>query len=173
MGNVIFGSLNAQDISDSFLFEELDVFGSFEVRADKDVFSDVGDPEFVERVLVVNLNVSVVERSANAVGAVVGLFLDVDPAGVAFDFDLFPFPHKQVLETLPAFVHVKCKRINSLILGQRVELMVQFLVLVDDFERTAGRYSFHSVVYLPPAQLADVSYHKVLVHVLCSLHAQV
>lgn len=83
--------------------------------------------------MVINLNVSVVEGSADAVGAVVGLFVDVDPSRVSFDFDLFAFSHKQVLETLPAFIHVKCKRINSFILGQGVKLVVKFLVLVDDF----------------------------------------
>lgn len=37
MGDVILRSLNAENVGDTFLFEELDVFGGFEVGADKDV----------------------------------------------------------------------------------------------------------------------------------------
>jgi hypothetical protein len=39
--NIIFGCLNAEDVSNTFLFEELDVFGSLKIRADRYVLSDV------------------------------------------------------------------------------------------------------------------------------------
>ena len=92
--NIIFGCLNAEDVSNTFLFEELDVFGSLKIRADRYVLSDVWNSELIERVFVINLNASIGVTGSNSIGAVVGLLMDVNSAGVPFGFNLLPPPHK-------------------------------------------------------------------------------
>lgn len=171
--NIIFGCLNAEDVGNAFLFEEFDVFGSFKIRAHRYFLSDVWNSELIERVFVINLNASIGVTGSDSIGTVVGLLVDVNSAGVPFGFDLIPPPHKQVLETFAPFIHVKCKRINSLILRKAFELLSEFLVLSECFKRIVESNSFHSIVYLPSAQFADVSHHEVFFIVLGCFNTQV
>jgi hypothetical protein len=131
--NIIFGCLNAEDVGNALMFEEFDVFGSFEIRSNRDFLGDIWNSELIKRVFVVNLNASVGVTSSDSIGAVVGLLVDVDSAGVPFGFDFLSPPHEEVLETFAPFIHVKCKRINSLILRKAFELLSQFLLFSECF----------------------------------------
>lgn len=173
MGNVIFRGLNAQYVSDAFLFKKFDILGSFKIGTNWDILSDVGNSELIKRVFIVDLNASICVAGSDSVGAVVGLLMDEDSAGVPFSLYFLCSPHEKVLETFAPFIHVKCKRINSFILRKAFDLLLEFLVLNKCFWGIVECNSFHSIVYLPSAQLADVSDDKVLFIVLGSFNTEV
>ena len=173
MGNVVLRGLNAQDVRDSFFFKELDVLGSFEIRTNIDVLSDVWNSELIKRVFIENFNTSIRVTCSDSVWTVVCLLMNEDSSGVPFGLDLLSLSHEKVLETFAPFIHIKCKRINSFILPKTFELLPQFLVLRKCFWRIIEGNSFHSIVYLPSTQFTDVSHHKVLFIVLGSFNTKV
>jgi hypothetical protein len=133
MGNVVFRGLNAQYVSDAFFLKKLDVLGSFEIRTNRNILSNVRNSELIKRVFIENFNTSIGVTCSNSVWTVVCLLVNKDSSGVPFGLDLLSLSHKKILETFASFIHVKCKRINSFILGKAFELLSQFLVLRERF----------------------------------------
>lgn len=116
MWNVVLRSLNTENVSDSFFLEELYILGTFKIRTNKNIFSDIGDSKLVERIFVIDLDVSIGIPCSNSVGTVVSFLLYVDSSWISFNFDFRGFFHEEILETFSAFIEIKCKRINSFIL---------------------------------------------------------
>lgn len=116
MRNIILRGLYTENISNSLFLEELYILGTFEIRSNKDIFSNVGNSQLIKGVFVVNLNISIGIPGSNSVGTIISLLLYVYSSRIAFDFNFSGFFHEEILKTLSSFIEIKCKRINSFIL---------------------------------------------------------
>lgn len=149
MRNIILRGLNTENISNSLFFKELYILGTFEIRSNKDIFSNVGNSKLIEGVFVVDLNISIGIPGSYSVGTIISLLLYVNSSGITFDFNFSGFFHEEILKTFPSFIEIKCKRINSFILWEWFELLFRFFIFTQVSLRSGNYDSFHSVIYLP------------------------
>lgn len=149
MWNVIFRSLNTENISNSFLLEEFYILRTFEIRANKNVFSNIGYSKLIEGVFIIDLNISIRIPCSDSIGTVISFLLYVYSSRITLDLYFGSFFHEEVLKTFSSFIEIKCKRINSFILWERFELLFRFFILAQVSLRSGNYDSFHSVIYLP------------------------
>lgn len=169
VGNVVFLRLDAENVSYSFLLEYPDILRSLEVRPHKDILSNIWNLQLIERILIIYFYVPIEVVRSKPVRTVISIFMDVNPAWIAFYLYFLPLTNEQVLETLPAFIHIKRKWVVSFIMASFIAFLI---ALGKSFLGIAQDLFLHLVIYLPSAHLADVAHDVVVLHKLCSLQAK-